>query len=62
MCIRDRSYATLHDGLKERGFVIYAGQGQLSPEVFRIAHMGDINDEALGRLCRAFAEILGSGR
>lgn len=56
------SYASLHDALKERGFVIYAGQGQLSPEVFRIAHMGDIDDEALDRLCGALAEILGSRR
>src|SRR6185369_15253359 len=33
------TYATLHDGLKLRGFVIYEGQGRLREEVFRIANM-----------------------
>jgi 2-aminoethylphosphonate-pyruvate transaminase len=51
-------YAALHDALKARGFVIYAGQGHLSPDVFRIAHMGDITDDDLARLCGAFDAIL----
>ncbi|NIW59439.1 MAG: 2-aminoethylphosphonate aminotransferase, partial [Nitrospinaceae bacterium] len=36
------SYSWLHGQLKERGFVIYAGQKQLSESIFRIANMGDI--------------------
>lgn len=52
------TYARLHDALKRRGFVIYAGQGRLSPDVFRIAHMGDIRDADLERLCAALADIL----
>ena len=34
------TYAHLHDSLKERGFIIYAGQGQLNKTIFRIANMG----------------------
>jgi 2-aminoethylphosphonate-pyruvate transaminase len=55
-------YARLHDGLKRRGFVIYAGQGQLAPEVFRIAHMGDIGADDLERLCAALPAIIGARR
>jgi len=53
------SYAPLHDALRDRGFVIYAGQGQLASQVFRVAHMGDIGAGDLERLCSAFAGILG---
>ncbi|MGH7274159.1 MAG: 2-aminoethylphosphonate aminotransferase, partial [Nitrospiria bacterium] len=34
------SYKELHDGLKRRGYVIYAGQGVLQPNIFRVANMG----------------------
>jgi 2-aminoethylphosphonate-pyruvate transaminase len=54
-----RSYGELHDALKARGFVIYAGQGDLGREIFRIAHMGDIGTDDLDRLCGALREILG---
>jgi 2-aminoethylphosphonate-pyruvate transaminase len=36
------SYDKLHDELKSRGYVIYAGQGHLSWRFFRICTMGDI--------------------
>lgn len=36
------SYTRLHDELKSRGYVIYAGQGGLSAEYFRICTMGEI--------------------
>ena len=40
------SYAWLHDKLKEHGFIIYAGQGSFSNKIFRVANMGNIeNDE-----------------
>ncbi|MGD2045230.1 MAG: 2-aminoethylphosphonate aminotransferase, partial [Gemmatimonadota bacterium] len=55
-------YETLHDGLKDRGFVIYAGQGRLRSGVFRVAHMGAIGDDDLGRLSSAFEDVLGSRR
>lgn len=37
------SYEALHDGLKARGFVIYAGQGPYSGKMFRIAVMGALS-------------------
>jgi 2-aminoethylphosphonate-pyruvate transaminase len=43
-------YAGLHDELKRRGFTIYAGQGHLAPQIFRIATMGAISDPDLERL------------
>ena len=54
-------YECLHDGLKARGFVIYAGQGRLRPDVFRVAHMGRILDADVDRLARAFRDVLGGG-
>ena len=34
------SYISLHDKIKEEGFIIYAGQGPVSEKIFRIANMG----------------------
>jgi 2-aminoethylphosphonate-pyruvate transaminase len=50
-------YPKLHDALKARGFVIYAGQGGLSAELFRISTMGDIHAPDVERLLAAFDEI-----
>ena len=44
------TYPGLHDRLKEKGFVIYAGQKKLSESIFRIANMGDITTEEFQRL------------
>lgn len=52
-------YPALHAALKAEGFVIYAGQGALGPEIFRIAHMGDIRADDLARLTAALARHLG---
>ena len=52
------TYDRLHDALKQRGFVIYAGQGHLAPDIFRIAHMGDIGAADLDRLEAALRAIL----
>lgn len=54
-----RRYGELHDALKARGFVIYAGQGKLGGAIFRVAHMGDIGDDDLDRLSTALAQCLG---
>jgi len=51
------NYQTIHDGLKQRGFIIYAGQGKLSEEMFRISTMGDISDYDLGRLLAALESV-----
>lgn len=47
------SYRALHDSLKADGFVIYAGQGDLSEEIFRIAVMGDLGREDIDALLSA---------
>ncbi|MCR4466920.1 2-aminoethylphosphonate aminotransferase [Burkholderia sp. SCN-KJ] len=51
------TYETLHDGLKARGFVIYAGQGGLSKELFRISTMGAIQAADVERLLEGFAAL-----
>jgi 2-aminoethylphosphonate-pyruvate transaminase len=60
------TYPELHDALKADGFVIYAGQGALSPDIFRVAVMGDLSESDMERLAVAFDRALrgstGSGR
>ncbi len=54
------SYQSLHDRLKEQGYVIYAGQGNLENKIFRIANMGHLTEDqftafldAVERICTA---------
>ncbi|WP_417070732.1 aminotransferase class V-fold PLP-dependent enzyme [Niveibacterium terrae] len=54
-----KSYTPLHDGLKKRGFTIYAGQGPLQARIFRIATMGEIGEEDMLSLMNALTEVLG---
>ena len=51
-------YQTLHDGLKARGFIIYAGQGGLVQSIFRIAVMGALTSDDIQRFLNAMREIL----
>jgi len=51
-------YPTLHDGLKARGFVIYAGQGDLSKTLFRISTMGDVDEADMARLIDGVREVM----
>jgi len=51
------SYAQIHDGLKQRGFVIYAGQGSLEAGMFRISTMGDIRHWDMERLLAAIDAV-----
>ncbi|KWO65052.1 2-aminoethylphosphonate aminotransferase [Burkholderia ubonensis] len=51
------TYEQLHDGLKARGFVIYAGQGGLSKELFRISTMGAIEAVDVERLLDGFTAL-----
>ncbi len=39
------SYEELHDRLKAAGYIIYAGQGPFQGRMFRVAVMGDVNDD-----------------
>ena len=53
------TYEALHDALKTRGFVIYAGQGGLARSLFRLSTMGDLDEGDMERLLgaiRAFVE------
>lgn len=54
------SYQGVHDGLKERGFVIYSGQGSLAQSIFRISTMGAIDDEAADRFMGALQVVFGA--
>jgi 2-aminoethylphosphonate-pyruvate transaminase len=53
----DKSYERVHDGLKQRGFVVYAGQGRLVTEMFRISTMGDITEYDIERLLASLEMI-----
>ncbi len=53
------SYERLHDALKAKGYVIYAGQGHLSRDYFRICTMGEIPWHRLETLETALAEAIG---
>ena len=53
-----KTYAVLHDELKSSGFIIYAGQGKFSSEVFRISPMGDISEADISRLICALKRAL----
>ena len=55
-----KSYDRLHDDLKARGFVIYAGQGPYLGKMFRIAVMGDLGARDLEELVEGLKANLGS--
>ncbi|MCC6967585.1 MAG: aminotransferase class V-fold PLP-dependent enzyme [Nitrospira sp.] len=52
------SYATMHDQLKARGYVIYAGQGQLESKIFRVANMGALTEAQIDGFLGAVEEVL----
>jgi 2-aminoethylphosphonate-pyruvate transaminase len=51
-------YSKLHDALKAEGFVIYAGQGDLSKTLFRISTMGAVTSADMNRLLKCFARLV----
>ena len=52
------TYNELHDGLKQHGFVIYAGQGKLEEQLFRISTMGEISNYDMARLEQALKSVI----
>ena len=52
------TYEMLHDHLKQRGYVIYAGQGQLEPKIFRVANMGALTEQDLEGFLATFQQVL----
>jgi 2-aminoethylphosphonate-pyruvate transaminase len=55
---RGITYPVLHDALKADGFVIYAGQGDLSRTLFRISTMGEIGPDDIRRLLESVRRII----
>ncbi len=53
-------YQVLHDRLKQEGYVIYAGQGQLENKVFRVANMGALTEAQLTGFLDAFDRVRAS--
>jgi 2-aminoethylphosphonate-pyruvate transaminase len=53
-----RTYPSLHDGLKARGFVVYEGQGPLATTLFRVANMGHLTPGDFDRFLAALGEVL----
>jgi 2-aminoethylphosphonate-pyruvate transaminase len=51
-------YDHLHDLLKARGYIIYAGQAQLAEKLFRVANMGALTEANLTGFLDAFEEAL----
>lgn len=51
------TYTVLHDALKAKGYVIYAGQGDLSKILFRISTMGDMHTADIERLVECIARV-----
>ena len=54
------SYIKLHDALKKKGFVIYAGQGNLAKTLFRVSAMGAITEADMRRFVAAVKSIVNS--
>jgi 2-aminoethylphosphonate-pyruvate transaminase len=52
------SFTALHDILRADGFVVYAGQGALAKEIFRIACMGELELADLERFAVALESAL----
>jgi len=51
-------YERLHDGLKLQGFIIYAGQGALSRQLFRVSTMGAVQAKDITRLLAATTDLV----
>ncbi len=52
------SYDSLHDQLKKKGFVIYAGQGQLAKTLFRVSAMGAITAKDMHHFTKVMSRII----
>jgi 2-aminoethylphosphonate-pyruvate transaminase len=56
------SYAQLHDGLKQEGYIIYAGQAQLEDKIFRVANIGALTNQNIEGFLSAFQSTLEKAR
>ena len=53
------AYTELHDELKARGYVIYAGLGEASLTTFRICALGELAPAAMDGVVAALGDVLG---
>jgi len=51
-------YDHLHDLLRERGYIIYAGQAQLAESIFRVANIGALTEADINGFLSAFEAVL----
>ncbi|MBM3459901.1 MAG: 2-aminoethylphosphonate--pyruvate transaminase [Armatimonadetes bacterium] len=51
-------YDPLHDAMKQRGYIIYAGQGDLKSWAFRIANLGTLTPKDMEGVVAALGESL----
>jgi 2-aminoethylphosphonate-pyruvate transaminase len=51
-------YEALHAAMKRRGYVIYAGQGEIRRFAFRVANMGTLTPDRMEEVVAAFAAAL----
>ena len=61
------TYDPLHDAMKRRGYIIYAGQGDIRTYGFRVSNMGTLSPAEMKAVINAFAESqaeldVGAGR
>ncbi|MBM4122476.1 MAG: alanine--glyoxylate aminotransferase family protein [Nitrospira sp.] len=54
------TYQSLHDRLKEQGYLIHPGQGPLESKIFRVAHMGALSPQDVEGFLTAFQRALES--
>jgi 2-aminoethylphosphonate-pyruvate transaminase len=52
------TYEALHDAMKRRGYVIYAGQGDIRTYGFRVANMGTLTPKDMEGVVTAFEEAI----
>jgi 2-aminoethylphosphonate-pyruvate transaminase len=52
------AYEPLHDAMKRRGYIVYAGQGDLRTYAFRVANMGTLTPKDMDGVVAAFADCL----
>lgn len=52
------TYKILHDKLKKRGFIIYAGQGHVEDKLFRIGNMGALTVKDIKSFLETLEDIL----
>lgn len=52
------TYDALHDAMKRRGYIIYAGQGDIRKYAFRVANLGILTPTDMEGVVAAFADSL----